>query len=181
MISGLLLLLVVGVLIYLIFFQTPPARNVVTLTADGKVERAPIRINLADGRYNEHHKTMKTGLDAKLVRKASTHVAFAYKEDTHLLLNGQPAMLLGFKDKLTYGLNHSEYGHIVTKDGRTILAFEALAPSKETADRHHGLLTQYKFTGLRGLHGSGIATLEYTATPIGKYKEVKLRGSVRLR
>jgi hypothetical protein len=176
-----LILLIVG---GYMLFQTTETRpmslapksasaSATTISMTGTVPRGPIRVNISDETLEAKHASLGTGLNADNIRRDRSHVAFMYQDSANILLNNKPAVILGFKDKHTYGANEREYGHVITQDGTQILAFDSLSPSEHQA-------TRYTFQGLRGLKGTGISTLYYTTRPSRDSKEVSLSGEVEL-
>jgi len=137
------------------------------LQGNGTTPRGSIRLNLSDSAYNRHHASLRTGLTAVKVRKNPEHIAYVYHDQLAVQWAGQSATILGFKDQHLAGKSHVDYGHIVTKDGKHVVAFEAVAPPVINGNRR--TLT----VRLTSSQGTRIAKLDFVTEPSAKTKKVR--------
>ena len=166
---GLLLLLLAVLAAVLIWGSSPTASGLIAsiLQGNGITPRGPVRLNLSENAYDRHHAALKTGLTVANVRKNPNHVAYVYHDKLSVTWAGSPATILGFKDQHLAGKSQVDYGHIVTKDGKHVVAFESIAPA--VVNGNSSVLT----VRLNEVQGTRVAKLTFITEPTATAKKVR--------
>jgi hypothetical protein len=169
---GIILLLLALLAAVLLWGSSKEAKGSIAsaLQGSGTTPRGPVRLNISDNAYNRKHAALGTGLTLDKVRRSPHHVAYMYHEQLAVEWQNQPAVVIGFKDHALAGKSQVDYGHIITKDGKYVVAFESLAPA--IVDGNTSTIT-VRLTGLKGTTETRVSKLFFTVDPEEKVKKVR--------